>query len=110
MKNPMQPLVRDEHGKIRFKENAIVRAVVDAARYGRKLDLNDIACMDFTQDDRVQFAQLIGYSLAGYHELSDIPDAAALAASAKAREQWPDAGGCRDTGCNLHCGVEEEKP
>ncbi len=108
MKHPMQPLVRDEHGKVRFKANAIVRALLEAGREGRKLDLNDIACMDFTQDDRVQFAQLIGYSLSGFHELSDVPDAAALAASAKAQEQWPEASGCRDGGCVFHAGVDEE--
>lgn len=108
MPHPMQPPVKDHRGTIRFKENRIVSALLDAAREGRKIDLNDIACMDFPNEDRVQFAQLIGYSLGGFHELSYVPDSVALAASAEARKQWPDAIGCRDDGCEIHCGVDDD--
>lgn len=66
MKNPIQPLYKDEHGTIRFKQNAIVRLLLDTG----KLSLNDLACIEFSQDDREQFAQLIGYSLGGFAELS----------------------------------------
>jgi len=109
-KNPMQPFVLTESGVVRFKENAIVSALLDAASEGRKMDLNDIAVMEFSQDDRVQFAQLHGYSLGGFHELSDVPDEVALKASKVARETLgiPDCGGCRDNGCDIHCGVEVE--
>jgi len=107
MKNPMQPLAKDEDGTMRFKENAITRALLD---HGRKtgLDLNEIAMMDFTQDDRCQFAQLIGYSLSGYHELSYVSDEHAAEASAAAKEADPGARGCRDCGCDIHRGVARE--
>lgn len=107
MKNPMQPFIEDGRRIIRFKSNKIVEAVFEAAREGNKLDLNDIACQNFTQDDRVQFAQLIGYSLRGFHELSYVPDLVAASASKEARMTFPNAGGCRDDGgCKIHCGVE----
>ena len=107
--NPMQPFVL-KNNVVRFQENAIVRTLLDAASDGRKLDLNDIACMDFSQDDRCQFAQLIGYSLCGYHELSYVSDQHAAAATTAAREQLgnPEYGGCRDDGCKIHCGVPKE--
>lgn len=76
--HPMQPIVwhQKPDGKtIRFKPNEIVRALLDQrddpARKGeRPLDLNDIARMDFSQEDRMQFAQLIGYSVSGFGSLS----------------------------------------
>lgn len=63
---PIQPIIRDEHGLLRFKKNAIVRFLLDAGNY----DLNSIAMMDFNDEDRCQFAQLIGYSVYGYSDLS----------------------------------------
>ena len=107
LKQPMQPFV-NERGTIRFQRNAIVRAVLDAASEGRKLDLNDLAAMDFSQEDRCQFAQLIGYSLVGYHELNEVSDEHAKDATAAARAVFPDASGCRDSGCTVHCGVARE--
>lgn len=80
MKNPIQPLAKDAQGVLRFKENAIVRHLLDWARE-RGMDLNKLARMDFTQDDREQFAQLIGYSLSGFSELSYVSDATYTAAS-----------------------------
>ena len=73
MKNPIQPLSKDERGTVRFKENAIVQHLLDSHPY---CDLNKLARMDFTDDDRRQFAQLIGYSLVGYGELSYVDDEA----------------------------------
>ena len=70
MKHPLQPLEKDKSGVLRFKENAIVRHLLDNGG----IDLNKIAVMDFTADDRQQFAQLIGYSLSGYSELSYVDD------------------------------------
>ena len=32
--------------------------------------MNELACMDFSQEDSEQFAQLIGYSVSGFSELS----------------------------------------
>lgn len=79
MKNPIQPLALDKHGVMRFKENAIVRHLLDTHP---ACDLNRIACAEFTNDDRQQFAQLIGYSLSGYSELSSYVDDEAYATAA----------------------------
>jgi len=69
-KHPIQPLVTDEHGTLRFKGNAIVRHLLDHGG----IDLNQLACLDFSDEDRMQFAQLIGYSLSGFGELSYVDD------------------------------------
>jgi len=37
-------------------------------------DMNKLAIMDFSREDRIQFAQLIGYSQAGFGELSYVSD------------------------------------
>jgi hypothetical protein len=68
MKHPIQPLLTDEHGVVRFKENKIVRHLLDWASQ-RGMGLNNFAVMGFSDEDRQQFAQLIGYSLSGYCEL-----------------------------------------
>lgn len=70
MKNPIQPLYKDEHGTVRFKENALVRYLLDEGG----LDMNKLAYVEASQDDREQFAQLIGYSLSGFSELSYVGD------------------------------------
>jgi hypothetical protein len=67
---PLQPLYKDEKGFIRFKSNKIVRYLLDNGPY----DLNYIAGVDFSNEDREQFAQLIGYSLFGFSELSYVSD------------------------------------
>ena len=64
-KHPIQPLVTDDNGIIRFKCNAIVRYLLD---YGG-IDLNQISIKDFSREDREQFAQLIGYSHSGASDL-----------------------------------------
>jgi hypothetical protein len=69
-RHPLQPLITDEHGITRFKRNAIVRALLDAG----PLDMNKLAVMPFSDEDREQFAQLIGYSLSGFGELSYVSD------------------------------------
>ena len=70
MKHPIQPLYTDEHGTLRFKANAIVRYLLDNGG----IDLNALAELDFSDDDRMQFAQLIGYSLCGFGDLSYTSD------------------------------------
>jgi hypothetical protein len=61
----MQPLVWD--GKvIRFKQNAIVCYLLENGG----IDLNMIATIPFNREDREQFAQLIGYSVSGFGDLS----------------------------------------
>jgi len=70
MHNPIQPITKDSQGVLRFKRNAIVAHLLDNGG----IDLNDLARLDFSKDDRQQFAQLIGYSLSGYGELSYVDD------------------------------------
>jgi hypothetical protein len=84
MKNhPIQPLEADEHGTIRFKRNAIVEHLLDKGG----IDLNQIACMEFSREDREQFAQLIGYSLSGFSELSYVRDETYNAAARMAKTE-----------------------
>jgi hypothetical protein len=66
---PMQPIVKTASGVIRFAENRIVSALLDFAG-PRGMDMNAIARMLFTEEERMQFAQLIGYSVSGYGSLS----------------------------------------
>lgn len=65
-RHPIQPLVETASRVVRFKKNAIVCFLLD----GGKFDMNDLAVMNFSAEDREQFAQLIGYSLSGFGELS----------------------------------------
>ena len=76
----MQPVVMDDHGTIRFKVNAIVQYML---AYGN-IDLNKIATLSFTTEDRMQFAQLIGYSVGGYSELSYVTQKSAAQAARRA--------------------------
>lgn len=71
--NPLQPLEHDNNGVLRFKENKIVRHLLDWAM-PKGMGMNELARMNFSQDDREQFAQLIGYSLSGFGELSYVRD------------------------------------
>lgn len=68
-KNPIQPLLPEDGGGLRFKSNKIVEHVYDFAEKNG-LELNKIAMMDFSDDDRQQFAQLLGYSFGGYGNLN----------------------------------------
>lgn len=111
--HPMQPVIDDGSGVIRFRCNEIVDALVE---HGRKtgFDLNHIASMvqigRFTVEDEQQLAQLIGYSVCGYHELPYVDDEHAAAASILAKRIDPRAGGCRDEGCGIHGGPLFVKP
>ncbi len=69
-KHPIQPLIEDECGIHRFKKNAIVRHLLDVGPF----DMNQLACLPFSDEDREQFAQLIGYSLSGFSELDYVSD------------------------------------
>ena len=83
---PMQPLVIDSHGTLRFKENPIVRTLLDYATehgYG----LNEIAREEFDAEDQMQLAQLIGYSLSGYGTLSYVTDESYDRAASAAPQQ-----------------------
>ena len=107
IRNPMQLLVIED-GVIRFRENRIVRYLMDKGGVG----LNELAVADFsmkfTQDDWEQFYQLIGYSVAGFHELGRVSDETAMMATKKSMRSFDLKVGCRSGGCDVHCGVERE--
>lgn len=77
---PIQPIVTDDKGTLRFQANAIVRHLLDNSG----IDLNALACIDFPAEDRMQFAMLIGYSLSGAGDLSYFDNATWEAAAAMA--------------------------
>lgn len=68
--HPMQPVGFDAHGVARFKRNAIVEYLLDRGPF----DMNHLAALPFSAEDRMQFAQLIGYSVCGYGELHYVTD------------------------------------
>lgn len=72
-KHPIQPLVEDKHGTMRFKENRVVHYLLEHGG----IDLNDLA-IKFADaeynDDRAQLAQLIGYSHSGASGLGYVSD------------------------------------
>lgn len=68
-KHPVQP-IETVDGVKRFKENAIVQFLLNAGPFG----MNHLASMTFSQEDREQFAQLIGYSVSGFGDLSYVSD------------------------------------
>jgi hypothetical protein len=69
-KHPVQPLVTMPKGTVRFKANKIVQFLYDTSRN----KMNELALMPFSNEDREQFAQLIGYSLGGFGELPYVSD------------------------------------
>jgi hypothetical protein len=77
-KHPMQPPVWDGD-VIRFKRNTIIDYLFKSG----KMDLNQLACMPFDDEDRMQLAQLLGYSVSGYGELSYVTDKSYEKAAAK---------------------------
>jgi hypothetical protein len=84
MGHPIQPIVLDESGTPRFKENKIVRFLVDWGRE-RGMGLNELAAMPFDREDFEQLAQLLGYSVGGFGELSYASDAVYEHAAEEAR-------------------------
>lgn len=84
MEHPMQDIEKDTNGVIRFRRNAIVRALLDTG----KLNLNDLALLPFSDEDHRQFAQLIGYSISGYGDLPYVSDADVEAADAAAEAAY----------------------
>ncbi len=84
MKHPMQPIAIYD-GVARFKINKIVRYLLDNGPF----DLNHLALKDFTNDDHMQFAQLIGYSVGGFSELSYADDETVAKAICQVEELFP---------------------
>lgn len=81
---PRQPLKKDKNGHVRFVSNRIVRFLLDSHP---SIDMNELAFMPFSKEEEMQFAQLIGYSLNGYGELSYVSDESYLLAAGEARNK-----------------------
>lgn len=77
-RHPNQPLVLID-GAAYFKSNAIVKYLLESNAIG----LCELAMMPFSDEDHRQLAQLIGYSVSGYGELSYVPHKMALRMDAK---------------------------
>ena len=84
---PDQPLEYDENIVRRFVPNALVRHLLDEGG----LDMNDLAVVEATDEERTQFAQLIGYSVSGYSELSYVSDEAWSRVSTEAEDAQEEA-------------------
>ena len=85
---PAQPIGPDARGVMRFRENKIVTFLLNTGPN----DMNSIAVADFSPEDREHFAQLIGYSLSGFGELSYTSDQTYEAAAKMADAQKPAPG------------------
>jgi hypothetical protein len=68
--HPMQPVISDEAGILRFKVNVIVWRLLNEG----SINMNQIRMWEVSDEDRMQFAQLIGYSISGYSELDYVTD------------------------------------
>lgn len=82
MAHPSQPLVLDDHQVIRFAENKIVSFLLESGPF----DMNQLQIMDFSDEDRAQFAQLIGYSVSGWGGLDYVPKESVTVADAAAAD------------------------
>lgn len=72
--HPMQPVVIAKDKIICFKENPIIQWMLDMGREGKRFDLNTIAIVSsglgWKKEDHMQIAQMLGYSVSGYGDLS----------------------------------------
>jgi hypothetical protein len=74
MTHPQQPIILGDDEVIRFKSNKIIEYLFNSG----KLSLNELAMMDFSDEDRIQISQLLGYSVSGFGSLSYVPHEMAL--------------------------------
>lgn len=82
-KFPMQPIIKDEDGTVRFKANPIVNFIFRAGPFSMD---QIIELPGITREDMEQFAQLIGYSVSGFGELSYVNPESVKYADAVAEE------------------------
>ena len=70
-KLPMKPIAFAPDNVIRFVPNRLVRYLLDRATTVGTDNMNTLAMLDgITDEERSQFAQLIGYSVSGWGDLS----------------------------------------
>jgi hypothetical protein len=88
--HPMQPIGWDGHHVIRFKRNAIVDYLLRECTEHGGTDLNRIAWLvargTFSNEDQVQLAQLIGYSVSGFGDLNYVSEDIVEQADAEAEK------------------------
>lgn len=85
MPKPMQPIIMDKHGVARFKANQLVLYLLDHGG----IDMNHLAVQKFTDEDRDQFAQLIGYSVSGWGDLNYVSRTKCQKADRIVRRKFP---------------------
>lgn len=93
MRHPMQPIVMAEDKVVRFQPNKIIKWLLDTG----KIDLNLIAIAAaeyraFDNDDQMQLAMLIGYSVSGFGDLDYADPAVVSEADAIAEKIVAQAG------------------
>jgi hypothetical protein len=73
----MQPIIIDADGVVRFRANKIVERLLEDSTERGRIDMNTIKIWldqgEVSQDDMVQFVQLIGYSVSGIGDLDYVP-------------------------------------
>lgn len=77
--HPPQPVGKDSRGVARFKQNKIIRRMLDLGALGRKFVISDLTG-DASDEDRMQLWQLLGYAVDTIKDLlngSGASDAAA---------------------------------
>jgi hypothetical protein len=94
MKHPLQEVQLDDRGVIRFRKNKIVEYLLDQGPF----DMNHLAVQGFSAEDQEQFAQLIGYSVSGFSELSYVSDEAYAEAERAAEQLRDESRGAGNTG------------
>lgn len=86
-KHPNQPLVYAKDGCMRFKQNDIVRKLLDfAADHGYSINEIYQEFLPSHADDYKQLLQLLGYSIGGYCDISMIPEKQKKRAEKKAEK------------------------
>lgn len=99
VRHPIQPLEL-AGAVIRFKENKIVTYLLDNGPN----DMNKLARLDFSREDREQFAQLIGYSHSGASDLGYFSEETLALAEAVYQSRG------EDSEEDITIEVREEKP
>jgi len=81
-KHPMQPIFLDEQGVARFKENPIIRFLLNEAH----ANISHVVNSGFSQEDIDQFTQLLGCSVCAFGDYGFASKKAVKKADKKARK------------------------
>lgn len=100
--HPLQPIVTDDHGVIRFKKNHLIDWMVEI------LNLNEIARHQHTQEDYDQLLQLVGYSVSGAPLSAECRSRVDLAEDGKHESYHAGfVAGCQHMATSAHCHIDE---